>query len=431
VAYTNGTINIWKKDNWQLLKNIDVGFIISSFHVDDQYMYVGSENGELKILNQDGREIYYTMIRPKQPLSAITSDKSYLFIGSYDTTIRILNKSNWKVIKIIENHTFAVNDLIVDDECLYSASSDATIKIFKKQNWDLKNILGIKENIGNKRYGFLKIVTWENKIFAGSMAGEISIWNKTSGTLLRILKVCECDMKALDTDDKYLYSGLNDGFIKIWTREGNLANEIKASSGVTALAVDEDFIYAGIYNSTIEVWDKNTYKLNATLGEYLPYEEIIIEVNEEPENIVISPSHLFLIFVGILLTILIIMEINQKIKKSKEKSVARKIAHVIQSHVKIEDILLIDILSTSIISLLIFLRKEFLLPLFSSSLHPIYYFDAFVRNGPFKLIWFITWPAVGYWLGKKKFSIKISYLIALIFTIISIFIYIFAPKIIL
>ena len=175
-------------------------------------------------------------------VSTIAEDENIVVTGgSLNGTIKIWQKKSNKLLRTIEAHTNSVNALVIDGDTIISGGGDNLVKI-----WDIKSGRLIRTLRGHKCY-ISALDVYKDIIVSGSASqqmgcseGNIKVWNKTNGGLIKTLdgsmEEYE-DISILDIliDDNYIVSVAenmdeDEKWYKIWLRN---SGELRYQKGFT------------------------------------------------------------------------------------------------------------------------------------------------------------------------------------------------------
>jgi hypothetical protein len=144
-------IVVYRKTDWQLVRNLTLNTSVTSLKVDKRNLYAGMGYGNVNVYNltdfNNTRNL--TVAANWKYIAAIAADENFLYAGAYDGQIHIYNLTDWSNTKnITVNDTYvggpsdAFNDIRVDKNYLYAssgstaASPDPKLLIYRKGTWD-------------------------------------------------------------------------------------------------------------------------------------------------------------------------------------------------------------------------------------------------------------------------------------------------------
>ena len=280
-------IKIYNKTSLKLVKTINFSSYhpntaeIGALHVDDNKIYAGSVDGELKIYNKTD----FSFISQISNLSTayyrtpvgITTDNENIYIAiasdmgeSYN--ILIYNKSNYSFTNKISAHTELIYYFDVDEKYIYSSSNDRTIKIWNKTSNELIKLLPQTNYnvIVRMDKDYIYILDIKD---ASSTTNNIKIIKKTDFNLEKIITLGSGFWHGMVIDDNYIYigTGLEPSKIKVWDKTKGMF--VQTLYGDTESPAVPYFIKEYIYlldSGRLTIWKNNMY-LNST---YISYFQI-------------------------------------------------------------------------------------------------------------------------------------------------------------
>ncbi|MEH2009513.1 NB-ARC domain-containing protein [Nostoc sp.] len=242
------------------------GSILSvTFSPDGKFLATGDANGEVRLWNYDGKQLFTYKGHTSRVWSVVFSpDSNTLASGSDDQTVRLWDVYTGKCLKTLQGHTNWIWSVSFspDGKILASGSNDKTIKL-----WNI--------NSGECLKTFKEHTSWVNsvvfgpdgKILASSSHDQtVKLWDVNSGKCLKTLQghTNWVWSVALSSDGKLVASGSEDQTVKLW--DVNSGKCLKTLQGHTnwvwsvAFSPDGKLLASGGEDQTVRLWDINSGK---------------------------------------------------------------------------------------------------------------------------------------------------------------------------
>ena len=197
-------------------------------------------------------------------LQGVCDDASWL-MQQFAEMLHVPRYALIKRCPLGDNEDFPFHPLIYEEK-MYSRY-DSDIRVTNCNDDSLITTL-----TGHTDYVSCLIID-DGKLYSGSDDGTIKIWNCSTNKLIKTLAEGHTDSVLCFTiDDGKLYSGGSylDKTIKIWDcSDDSLITTLTGHTGnVKCLTIHDGKLYSGggLFDHTIKVWDCSTYELIATLG---------------------------------------------------------------------------------------------------------------------------------------------------------------------
>ncbi|KAA1136042.1 hypothetical protein PGTUg99_024342 [Puccinia graminis f. sp. tritici] len=190
-------------------------------------LMTGSWDRTIRIWNLDKLECIQTLNGHTRGIKCLQFDTNKLISGGMDHCLKLWNWRTGECIRTIQGHQAPVSCLNFDNEVLASGSADSTIRIWNfntgagyvlrgHQEWVNTVALDTKPYPSNNSSRTLKL------LYSGSDDGQIRIWNLGSRETLKILIGHVAQVQSLSLRpssillNDSLISGSLDNCIKLW-----------------------------------------------------------------------------------------------------------------------------------------------------------------------------------------------------------------------
>jgi len=282
-GYIDNTVKVWNLQDGKLSMNL-------SLHSSWVTSVAVSPDGRLGVAGyDDGMIIVWEMETGKslKSLSSHTSSVNYLLVSEdgktlysagSDGTVKVWSLSELAFIRSLRGHSGPVNSIVhwPEQNRLYSVSDDGTLRI-----WDTST--GQQVKMIKSEIGALSSVTMDEErsiLVVGSKDGPLKFYDVKTWSVLRIVKAHNAEVTAIIIRGDLMFTSSRDRTVKILSLP--LGSLVKMITGHTwdvssiALSGDSSVIYSGSNDGTVKIWDVDKGAVLGTLigfgdGEYFSY----------------------------------------------------------------------------------------------------------------------------------------------------------------
>ena len=312
-------VHVWSKKTFQEVGRLE-GCLksIRTLQVDKHYIFAGC--GE-QIVQVWSKEKFQEVARLEGFLAAVWAlqvDDRYIYtVSRQDKLVYVWSKGTFEEVGRLKGHTDTIKKLHVDAHYIYTLADDGVVRVWSKEALEelavlkvwvsngtlLGKIVDFKVD-GDYIYGILTesdlIYVWSKKTFQQVFTlkahwcyggdhryiyttsdGTVRVWLKDNFQLYKkiscntgwvsgdvfsegvfIKRLPPSAVKSIDGDSSYLYIGLGDGDVKVWSKEDfQLVTELQ-STGDASLSLhnDEQYVYVGHADGMVRIWSKDTFK---------------------------------------------------------------------------------------------------------------------------------------------------------------------------
>ncbi len=244
---------------------------------DGKILFVGSEDGKIRLWNMQTGKLQYTISEHTKSITtlALSSDGKTLVSASDDGTVKIFD------IKIEQNKAITISNsqsrnflnplkkgkiitslgMSSDGKIIVIGGQDETIFIWEKQNKQFKELpsgdTGIESLVMNNDATI---------IVSGHYGGKINVWQKNNGQYSQRTfnsgAVLDIYFVAMSANGKTIISSECKPEIKIWDPDTKPISSIKSNADICLVAISANGnIVAGLTSGEIvKVWDMKTGK---------------------------------------------------------------------------------------------------------------------------------------------------------------------------
>ncbi|KAF3183917.1 hypothetical protein TWF788_005390 [Orbilia oligospora] len=231
------TVRLWDTDG-TLRRTLEghagkIGFV--AFY--DCILASGSREGEIRLWDADG-VLLHMLENPTSGLTALAFSSDGLLVSGYvDGSVELRDKDG-NFLRSLEGHTSLVRAVEFYKGLVVSAAGDSTIKLWDRNGALLRTLEG---------YGFSLVtivLTSDGILVGGCDDATIRLWDLNEPQLQMSEEHTDLIWGvSFSLDGKVLASTSGDGYIKLWSEEGELVRTIKADGkgrGVSAIAFSPD-----------------------------------------------------------------------------------------------------------------------------------------------------------------------------------------------
>ncbi len=234
-------------------------------------------------LQQKNSQLIRTLVGHTAPVRAvaISQDGLTLASGGDDGTVKLWNFQTGQLLSSLSGHSKGVKSIAIapDGQTVVSGDRDGIVKL-----WDLKKGQLLRTLNGHKGGVTAIVITPDGRIVTGSL-DIVKVWDMANGKQLRTVQSGAFAL-TVSRDGETLFAGHNDGKITLWNLStGKLLRSLvppQKSSGVTSVAIAPDgktLVNSGGDDSfqslpqtdgkNIKVWDVETGKLLQNFSAHL------------------------------------------------------------------------------------------------------------------------------------------------------------------
>jgi len=193
-------------------------------------LMTGSWDRTIRVWNLEKQECILSLNGHTRGVKCLQFDTNKLISGGMDNVLKLWNWRTGECIRTIQGHAAGVSCLNFDDELLASGSADSTIRIWNFNTGAGYILRGHQEwvntvKLDTKSYSDPSQPTSPRKLkllYSGSDDGQIRIWNLATRQTLKILVGHVAQVQSLsllkssvDLQDS-LISGSLDNCLKLW-----------------------------------------------------------------------------------------------------------------------------------------------------------------------------------------------------------------------
>lgn len=263
-AGLDGRIKLWDTTTLEMLLDVpacQVAINDLAVSPDGTFIATASQDGYVKVWDALTADLLVAIPAHKGAATAvaISPDSLFIYSGGDDGYVR-----SWSIeenyAKVIETfaHYNGVTDITLNaaGSYLFSTGFDGYVKIMEAQEGKIENSF-LAFDRGNPVC--LRLNHLEACLAIGGTNGEIRIFDAATNSLVKTIRAHAgtVDHVAFIDDDSLLVSGGEDGKIKLWNREGELAGEMQSHVlGVRDFLMSGDTLYTGGADYKLRVWAK-------------------------------------------------------------------------------------------------------------------------------------------------------------------------------
>lgn len=264
----------------------------ASFSKDESYVVAGNKNGLVRIWKKlepldDQKQVYKPLTDQKKVVRSSTSSKTNIYeisfskngknilLGSHDGSVSILKQEGQQIIQ--SNHGQAVYTAAFDPDCKYivSGGRDRAVKVWKFDE-QTKSAPSLEYTFRGHLGSVLRTAFSPDReyIVSGSKDHSIKVWVPKSTQPVSDIQNAHTDMVtsvSFSPDGKYLLSAGKDGRLKLWLFEKGTLRLHKQMKGHTDRIWKANFNHAGdrfvstSSDGTVKMWHTETGRLLQTV----------------------------------------------------------------------------------------------------------------------------------------------------------------------
>jgi len=278
ILYTggkDGRIKLWDTLSMDLVEMVPACQVAVNDLVlspDTTFMVSAGDDGFIKVWDAFTLELLIAIDAHDGGAKALAIDPphdndaggAYIYSGGDDGWVRCWNVEDGYTLEWEQfAHYNGVNDLLLNNsgDYLFSAGVDGEVKVFDALLGSLASEIEAYEEGEVLCLKLNTISTGEQPcLYTGGTNGEIRVWDSATGSLVRTIRAHAGDVNYIDffDDGMMAISGGEDGKIKLWNSDGELAGEMQAHVlAVRDFMVVNDKLYTGGADYKLRVWDTN------------------------------------------------------------------------------------------------------------------------------------------------------------------------------
>ena len=208
-----------------------------------------------KELSSDYNFQLRSLVSPQINTMLLTPENDYLIVGSCNFKISVWSFPECRFACLLEGHSDAVVSLClhIESKVLYSSSADRTLRAWNY----LKSGSSYLLYTGTDTISKIEVIYSLNSLICCSVSGNIIVFCLQSMGIQVVIKAhgdwISCFL-VLEQENR-VFTGSQDGFLKVWNLNTEEINQISNSSGVTCLepSINKKTVAFGSYDSTISI----------------------------------------------------------------------------------------------------------------------------------------------------------------------------------
>ena len=229
----------------------------------DNLIFYGCKDKTIRAWDLTTNQCIITLETQQNFVDCLYKEDNLLFSGLRNGIIQVWDLTT-NQFTALRGHQDRVVSLRKAGNRLFSGSSDNTIKV-----WDLTTNQ-CTTTFPNFERG---IAQTDNIVFAGYRQ-VIKMWDLNTNQFFANFGEHKDTVRCLHIKDHLLFSGSDDGIVKIWDLGSarciaTLAEKIDDGdeyTGIVCFHVEGDLLFSGSWNGAIKVWDLTTNQCLATLA---------------------------------------------------------------------------------------------------------------------------------------------------------------------
>lgn len=215
----------------------------TSLAIADGMVIIGSKDGKIEIKHLVTHEIMSTLpTTQNQQITSFAFADGILFVGYYNGSIEIWNLNTHELIKTLDASSRASYSLACANGMLMRPQGNGFIGV-----WEIVEPYELKTMIMQPNEGSYSLAVTNGRLLAGSVKGEIKIFDLETFTLIETLKSGLSWVTSLTVDGEKLFAGGHQGQIEIW--------DLTTSKCIANLTLDQNTIIRslGFFDGTLFV----------------------------------------------------------------------------------------------------------------------------------------------------------------------------------
>jgi WD40 repeat protein len=263
-AGKDGKVRLWDTTTLEMLLDVpacQVAINDLAVSPDGTFVVTAGEDGYVKVWDALTADLLVAIPAHKGAAMNVTisPDSLFIFSGGDDGFIRCwsIDENYGKTFEVYA-HTNGVTDMILNaaGTYLFSCGVDGYVKVMNAQLGTVENSFVAFER-GNPVC--LRLNHLEACLAVGATSGEIRIFDAATNSLVKTLRAHAGTVTqvAFIDDDSLLVSCGEDGKVKLWNHQGELAGELQAHVlGVRDFLLVNDRLITGGADYKVRVWNK-------------------------------------------------------------------------------------------------------------------------------------------------------------------------------
>ncbi|XP_071507403.1 uncharacterized protein [Diadema antillarum] len=224
---------------------------------DETHIISGSWDMSVKVWDAVKFELLAELSGHMGVVSCLQFNNCHLVTGSHDSTIRIWCMESFQCLHIIEHHSHAVTCLDLQSQVIVSGSFDRTVKLT-----DVKTGACLHSMRHEKQDRITTIHCYEGQILAGTLTGNLMVWDQETGTILSAYQVLDSPIYRLvvapseDRDTKMMVAS-GDGSVSEWVLETMMCVRVLQGhrGPVRDMQASESRLVSVSEDKTVRIWD--------------------------------------------------------------------------------------------------------------------------------------------------------------------------------
>lgn len=261
-SHHESVVRIWSRSTGQLQATIETNAKngVNALHYDDDLAFIGTGDGTVQVWDIRQNRKLYDLSHGNGSILAVDADRTHIAAGTSDGYINLWNLHDGSYLrswKASENDKF-ISSIDLKDNQIYMVSllPEKTIKIFDLDGNKEFQLIGANtccelpqlttgdnkllvagadqsrsimmvSNLDNlsqssnrklreQKEKVTAIQSTDRHIVSGDEKGNLSVWNITSGTLLRYFKAHDSAIQSIHITNTQIITGDIKGVIKVW-----------------------------------------------------------------------------------------------------------------------------------------------------------------------------------------------------------------------
>ena len=213
---TKSLLFIENKDKLKVsgTKKMPESIAITKFSNNGQMMLVGSENGDLWLLDVELDKIIYTLSPRPDEISSIvfSKDDKFVAIASYDKKIEVYNTLNWSIVCSFSQESVTEDILFSNNnQYIYTVDRDGFIVAF--DIFEQKSIY--KQSLGQHWLSAIENYNSNQFAIVGTRDNALLIINLQNGAIVKNILLKNKGLNSISFGDEALSMAFSDGSILI------------------------------------------------------------------------------------------------------------------------------------------------------------------------------------------------------------------------